>query len=75
MESRGFKSIGKTKNVIHVFDEYTINRLFRFNNLRDIIKSNVVLGDTPYILLRQRLYNERRRYFEQKQKSENCIIR
>lgn len=73
MAARGFNSI-KTYNDIHVFSDSIINRILRHKDDADYISSDVVLNETPAILLRTRLYNERRKHFEQKQESENCLV-
>lgn len=76
MAARGFKSIGITHsaNVIHVFTDSIMKRIIYHKDDNGYINSTVVLKETPAILLRTRLYNERRLGFEQKQKSENYSV-
>ena len=74
MEARGFKSIGKTYSEIHVFTDTIIKRIIDHKDNEGYIQSNVVLSEKPAIYKRIKLYDERRRYFEQKQKSESCTM-
>ena len=69
---RGFAELNKpVAGTCQVFGMNYTDYLLKHSYL---IHSDVVLSDQPFILLRTRLYNERRKEYEQKQKSASALV-
>ena len=69
---RGFSDVRRP--VSGMCQAFTQSSLDYILNHPELTKSRVILSETPYILIRTRLYKERRKEHEQKQKSAGALV-
>ncbi len=69
---RGFSDIRKpVSGTCQAFSQSSLDYIL---NHPELTNCKVKLSETPYILIRTRLYNERRKEHEQKQKSAGALV-